>query len=109
MSLTVGAIAAGIPAAIKEIGQGALTVVRIIAIVGFASVFAAAIGSLIGLIGSVVYTGFISDFFVIIAKCLPFDGGVVFTSILLVIQGVLMFLIAKKIYDLSSDMIGKTS
>ena len=39
MSLTVGAIVGGIGSAISNIGQGALTIIRIIAIVGFATIF----------------------------------------------------------------------
>jgi len=109
MSLTIGAIAAGIPSAISNLGQGALTAIRIVAIVGFGSIFGAAILSLVGLIGSMFNTGFIADFFTIVSKCLPFDGGIIFGSLLLAIQGILAFLVAKKIYDLSSDIIGKTS
>lgn len=109
MSLTVGAIVAGIGSTLPKIAEGALTVVKVIAIVGFGSIFAGAILSLIGLLSNAVMTSVIGEFFAIVSLCLPFNPAIVFGSILLIIQGVLAFLIAKKIYDLTADMIGKSS
>ena len=63
MSLTVGAIASGIGSAISNIGQGALTIIRIIAIVGFATVFAGAILGFFGLVSSAVMTSVVGVFF----------------------------------------------
>lgn len=109
MSLTVGAIIAGIGSQLPKIAEGALTVVKVLAIVGFATIFGGAILSLIGLLANATMTSVIGEFFAIISLCLPFSPAVVFGSILLIIQGVLVFLIAKKVYDLTSDMIGKSS
>ena len=109
MSLTVGAIASGIGSAISNIGQGALTVIRIIAIVGFATIFAGAIMSFFGLISNVVMTSVIGEFFAIVSLCLPFSPAIVFGSILLIIDGAITFFVARKTYILVSDMIGKTS
>lgn len=109
MSLTVGAIISTISTSLSKIAEGALTIIKILAIIGFGSIFAGAILSLIGLLSNVVMTSVIGEFFAIISLCLPFSPAVVFGSILLIIQGVLAFLIAKKIYDLTTDMIGKSS
>lgn len=109
MSLTIGAIVAGIGSTLPKIAEGALTVVKVIAIVGFGSIFAGAILSLLGLLSNAVMTSVIGEFFAIVSLCLPFNPAIVFGSILLIIQGVLAFLIAKKIYDLTADMIGKSS
>lgn len=109
MSLTVGAIVAGLGSTLPKIAEGALTVVKVIAIVGFGSIFAGAILSLVGLLSNAVMTSVIGEFFAIVSLCLPFNPAVVFGSILLIIQGVLAFLIAKKVYDLTADMIGKSS
>lgn len=109
MSLTVGAIVAGIGSTLPKIAEGALTVVKVIAIVGFGSIFAGAILSLMGLLSSAVATSVVGEVFAIMSLCLPFSPAVVFGSILLILQGVLAFLIAKKIWDLTSDTIGKSS
>lgn len=109
MSLTLGAIVAGIGSEISKIAEGAVTIVKVLAIVGFGSIFAGAILSLVGLLSNAVMTSVIGEFFAIVSLCLPFNPAVVFGSILLIIQGVLAFLVAKKIYDLTSDMIGKSS
>jgi len=109
MSLTVGSIVAGLGSTLPKIAEGALTVVKVIAIVGFGSIFAGAILSLVGLLSNAVMTSVIGEFFAIVSLCLPFNPAVVFGSILLIIQGVLAFLIAKKVYDLTADMIGKSS
>lgn len=109
MSLTLGAITAGIGSAISNIGQGALTIIRIIAIVGFATIFAGAIMAFFGLLSNVIMTSVIGEFFAIVSLCLPFSPHIVFGSILLVIDGAITFFIASKTYTLVSDMIGKTS
>ena len=109
MSLTVGAIASGIGSGISNIGQGALTVIRIIAIVGFATIFAGAILSFLGLASSVLVNGVIGEFFAIVSLCLPFSPATIFGSVLMIIDGAVIFFVARKTYMLVSDMIGKTS
>lgn len=109
MSLTVGGIATSIGSAISNIGQGALTIVRILAIVGFAVIFAGAITSFLGLVSNAVMTSVIGEFFAIVSLCLPFSPAIVFGAILLVLDGAITFFIASKTYLLVSDMIGKTS
>ena len=74
MSLTVGAIVGGIGSAISNIGQGALTIIRIIAIVGFATIFAGFILALVGLLTNFTMTSVIGEFLAIVSLCLPFYG-----------------------------------
>lgn len=107
MSLTVGAIVAGLGSSLPKIAEGALTIIKIIAIIGFATVFAGAILSIIGLLENVVMTSVIGEFFAIVSLCLPFNPAIVFGSILLIIDAILAFLIARKIYELTADIIGK--
>lgn len=109
MSLTVGAISSTIGSTLGKIAEGALTIIKILAVVGFGLVFAGAILSLVGLLSNAVMTSVIGEVFALMSLCLPFSPAIVFGSILLIIQGVLAFLIAKKIYDLTSNMIGTTS
>lgn len=109
MSLTVGAIVGGIGSAISNIGQGALTIIRIIAIVGFATVFAGFILALVGLLTNFTMTSVIGEFLAIVSLCLPFDASAVFSSLALAIDGILIFLIGRKTFALTTDLIGKTS
>lgn len=109
MSLTVGAIIAGLGSSLPKIAEGALTIIKILAIIGFATIFAGAIMSLFGLLASVVTTNVIGEFFAIISLCLPFDPVYVFGSVLLITDGILVFLIARKVYELTTDIIGKSS
>lgn len=107
MTLTVGAILSTISSGLGKIVEGAISVIKILAIVGFGAIFAGAILSLVGLLSNVVMTSVIGEFFAIVSLCLPFNPAIVFGSILLMIDGILVFLIARKIYELTSDMIGK--
>lgn len=109
MSLTIGAIVAGLGSTLPKIAEGALTVVKVIAIVGFATIFAGAILAIVGLVENAVMTSVIGEFFAIVSLCLPFSPAIVFGSILLIIDGVITFLVAKKVWDLTSDTIGKSS
>lgn len=109
MSLTLGAIVSGIGSTITNIGQGALTIIRILAIVGFATIFAGAILGFFGLVSYGVMSSVVGEFFAIVSLCLPFSPAVVFGSILLIIDGAITFFVARKTYILVSDLIGKTS
>ena len=106
MSLTIGAITSGVGSALSGFAQGALTAIKIIASVGFATIFAGAIISLLGLVQQAVFTNVIGEFFAIVSLCLPFNAGFVFGSVVLICDGILAFLIARKIYELCSNLIG---
>lgn len=109
MSLTIGAIAGSIGSAISGVAEGALTIVKIIAAVGFATIFAAAIVSLLGLVESFVTDGAIGEVIGIISCCLPFNPTLLSSTFVLVAIGITSFLVAKKIYELTSNLIGITS
>lgn len=109
MSLTIGAIAGSVGSAISGIAEGALTIIKIIAAVGFATIFAAAIVALLGLVESFVVSGVVGEVLGIMGCCLPFNPALVFSSFALVATGITAFLVAKKIYELTSNLIGITS
>ena len=79
-----------------------IQIAKIMAIVAVSAVFLVAINSLIGLLASWVSTTFIGEFFSMISMYLPFNGSVVFNSILTVCIGIFSFLIANKIFNLTS-------
>lgn len=107
--LTTSVIVSGITSGIKSLLEGAFVVIKILALVGFGILFATAIIALIGLFSSFVSTSIIGEVFAIISLCLPFDASVVFSGLVVGMEGIITFLIARKIYELTSDLIGKTN
>ena len=69
--------------------------------IALATVFFVAINTLISMLSNLVFGNFIGEALGIASMCLPFDAGVVFNGFQLVITGVLSFLIAKKIWELT--------
>lgn len=61
-----------------------------------------AISNLLNLISSLIFGGFIGEFFALISMYLPFNALAVFGSIGTAMVAILSFLIAKKIFDLTS-------
>ena len=108
MSLTAGAIIAGLGSTLPKIAEGALTVIKVIASVSFAVIFAGAITALFGLVQSAVMTSVVGEIFGIISMCLPFNPATIFSGLWLILDGILTFLIGRKLYILVSNLI-KTS
>lgn len=71
--------------------------------VAIALVFMTAIQTLLNLITSIVFANIIGEVLGIISMCLPFDAGAVFGSIGTAVSAILAFLIAKKIYEYSTN------
>lgn len=66
--------------------------------------FATAIATLLNLLTQFVFGGVITEVFNIISMCLPFDASKVFGALGTVIIGILSFIVAKKLYELTMDM-----
>ena len=77
-------------------------ILKVTAIIAIAAVFMVAITNLLLLIQSVIFGNFIVEFFSLISMYLPFDALTVFGSIGTATIAILSFLIAKKIFDLTS-------
>lgn len=75
---------------------------KVTVIIAICAVFMVAIYNLISLISSIVFANVIGEFFSLISMYLPFNAGLVFSSIGVAISAILAFLIAKKIFDLTS-------
>lgn len=103
--LSVSTVVAGIGGTLSNIASGAIAVLKIVASVAIATVFAGAIVSLVGMLEAVIFGSIVGEVFGILSVCLPFNPAVVFGSINLIIIGILAFLVAKKVYELTSNLI----
>lgn len=77
-------------------------VLKITAIVAVAAVFMIAINSLLSLITNLIFGNVVGEVLAIISACLPFNALAVFGAMGTATVAILAFLIAKKIFDLTS-------
>lgn len=77
-------------------------ILKITVIVAVAAIFMVAITNLIALITSIIFGNVIGEILGLISMFLPFNASVVFGSIATATIAILSFLIAKKIFDLTS-------
>lgn len=105
MSLTLGAITGAIGNGLGNIGSLIITVFKIIASVAFAVIFAGVIMTLLGFVQNAVFTSVVGEFFGLISMCLPFSPNIVFSGIWVMCDAILVFLIGRKLYILTSDLI----
>lgn len=82
--------------------EAAFNVLKIVVIIAICSIFMVVIFDFLSLITSIIFGNVIGEFFALISMFLPFNAGVVFSSIGVAISAILSFLIAKKIFDLTS-------
>lgn len=77
-------------------------ILKVSVVVVIAGVFLVAINTLINLI-SIVFVGTVfNEILIVISDCLPFNAAAVFFGLLAAMNAILAFLIAKKIFDLTS-------
>lgn len=77
-------------------------ILKVTAIVAVSAVFLLAINAFLNFLSIIVFGNVVGEFFALLSMYLPFNAGAVFTSIGLSISAILAFLIAKKIFDLTS-------
>lgn len=77
-------------------------ILKVTAIIFIAAVFMVAIINLLNLINTLVFHNVIGEIFGLMSMYLPFDALSVFGSIGIATVAILSFLIAKKIFDLTS-------
>lgn len=77
-------------------------ILKVTAIIAVAAAFMIAINALLGLIGTVVFGGVIGEILGLISMYLPFDAASVFGALGTATVAILSFMIAKKIFDLTS-------
>lgn len=75
--------------------------IKIGLVIATAVVFMTAISTLIGLMTDLFFGGVVSEVLGIISACLPFDAGTIFSALGTVCSGILSFMIAAKIWDLT--------
>ena len=103
--LTVSAVVAGIGGTLQNIASGAITIIKVVASIAFAVIFSGAIVALVGMLEAVVFGSIVGEVFGILSVCLPFNPGVVFGALNLTCIGILAFLVARKVYLLTSNLI----
>lgn len=77
-------------------------ILKISVIVAICATFLVAIHTLILTIGSIIFGSVVGEVMGIVSNCLPFDAYLVFGGLFTATSGILSFLIAKKIFDLTS-------
>lgn len=77
-------------------------VLKVSVIIAVCGIFMVAIHSLLSLITSLVFGNVIGEVLAIMSACLPFNAFAVFGAIGTATTAILSFLIAKKIFDLTS-------
>ena len=77
-------------------------ILKITVIIAIGAVFMVAITTLLNLINSIIFGNVIGEVLGILSCCLPFDAISVFGAIGTATVAILSFLIAKKIFDLTS-------
>lgn len=82
--------------------EAVFNILKIAVVIAVSAVFMVAINALISLITSVVFANVVGEVLAIISACLPFDALAVFGAIGTATVAILSFLIAKKIFDLTS-------
>lgn len=101
----IGSIISNISSALSNLAHGAIIVIKIAVSIAVAVTFATALFTLLGFVQSVIYGSIVGEFFGIVSMCLPFHAGSVFNAILLVIDCITAFLVARKVYDLTAHLI----
>ena len=63
--------------------------------------FMTAISTLIGMLTELFFPSIISELLALISACLPFDANTIFSALGTVCNGILSFMVAAKIWDLT--------
>lgn len=77
-------------------------ILKVSVVIAISALFLSAINLLVGGIASIVFGNFVGEFLSLISMYLPFDSLLVFGSIGVSCSAIFSFLIAKKIFDLTS-------
>lgn len=83
-------------------------VLKVTVIIAVSAAFMLAINGLVSLITSVMFGNVVGEVLAIISACLPFNALAVFGAIGTATIAILSFLVAKKIFDLTSWSISTT-
>ena len=75
---------------------------KISIIIAIAAVFMVAINTLINMISLIIIDSVFGEILTIISDCLPFNAAAVFGVLGTAMEAILAFLVAKKIFDLTS-------
>ena len=77
-------------------------ILKVTVIIAVCAIFAAAISGLLGLFGTIIFNSVIGEILSLVSMYLPFNALAVFGAIGTSIIGIFTFMIARKIFDLTS-------
>lgn len=77
-------------------------ILKVTVIIAICAVFMVAINTLLNIITSIVFGNVIGEILALVSMYLPFNAGAIFGAIGTATVAILSFLIAKKIFDLTS-------
>lgn len=83
--------------------------IKMAAVIAVSLVFMAAIQTIINLVVMVVFDNVIGEVLALVSMCLPFDASIVFGGIEAVCAAVLAFLVAQKLWLLTSSVFHATN
>lgn len=84
------------------IAQTLFNVIKLMAVIAVCAVFMLAISNILGLVEQIVFGGIISETMALVSMYLPFNASVVFGGVFAVASAILSFMLARKIFDLTS-------
>lgn len=100
----IGAAIVGALGVFKDIASGAVKVIVIVASISFALIFSAAVLALLNMLTNVAAQSVVGEVFGVISMCLPFNMMFIWSEFILIIDGILLFLVAKKTWELISNV-----
>ena len=77
-------------------------ILKVSVVVAVCAIFMLAINTIINLIVTLVFHNVVGEVFALGSMFMPFNAGIVFANLGLAISAILAFLVAKKIFDLTS-------
>lgn len=82
--------------------ETAFNILKVTVVIAIAAIFMAAITGLLNLISALVFSSVVGEIFALVSMYLPFNALNVFGAIGTATVAILAFLIAKKVFDLTS-------
>lgn len=82
-----------------------INIIKMTVVLAFASVFLLALNTLISFIVTLVIPPVVSEILALISMYLPFNANAVFGSLSLIMEAILVFMIANKVFHINTWLI----
>lgn len=108
-AITVTTILGFIGSGLAKVAEGAVNIIKIVASIIFATVFASAVVNLFAFLGNVASLSIVGEVIGIVSMCLPFNAFVVFSGLYSIIVAILAFLVGRRVYILTMGIVHGSS